>query len=321
MMRRALQVSILIPVYDDWESLAHLLRDIHAQLGGASFTYDVTVIDDASPTHMPQLSNENRPANCVAIQLLRLRKNVGHQRAIAVGLVEMHSRADADFVIVMDGDGEDAPQHIPLLLEASLENDGSAIVFARRSKRLEGTGFRIGYELYCGLHRVLVGEVPRVGNFSVIPARFIPALVVDANLWNHYAATVLASRLPQKRVRIPRSKRYAGKSKLNFNALVVHGISALACYSERIGVRALAASSVLLALIFLAVLVVSGIRLFTPLAIPGWASTVTGFLLTFSLQVLTLALAFCLLILARRQDVGFVPLRDAAFYVEERRVL
>lgn len=127
--------------------------------------------------------------------------------------------------------------------------------------------------------------------------------------------------MPRRTVPTPRGRRYAGRGKLTFNSLVVHGFSALACYSEKIGVRAILASSIFLGLILIAIAVVFGIRLFTPFAVPGWATMMVGFLVTFSLQVLMLGFAFSLLILARRQDVGFIPVRDADIYVRDRRVL
>ena len=317
-----LTITIVIPVYDDWPSLERLLEDTHAELGNRELNYEILIVDDASLSTGPTASEKRGvPDNCKGIRVLRLRRNLGHQRAIAVGLVETDLKNDSDLVVVMDGDGEDSPAHIQLLIDASSANDFSSIVFARRAKRMEGPLFRWSYELYCLLHWLAVGAVPRVGNFSVVPAKFLAPLVIDSNLWNHFAATVFASRLPHTTVPIPRAKRYAGKSKLNFNALVVHGISALACYSDRIGVRAVITSSILLGLTFSGVLLVCAVRFFTPLAIPGWATMATGFLLSLSLQVLTLGFAFCLLILSRRQDVGFIPLKDAGIYILERHVL
>ena len=317
-----LNITIVIPVYDDWLSLERLASEIHAVLGRAPFDYQMVVVDDASPTEMPASRAERElPANFRGTTLLRLRKNLGHQRAIAVGLVEVHSKQNTDLTVIMDGDGEDSPGDIERLVHASTASGCTSVVFASRSKRMEGRLFRWSYELYRLVHWLAVGPVPRVGNFSVVPAKFVSSLVVDPNLWNHYAAAVFASRLPHETVPTPRAKRYAGKSKLSFNSLVVHGISALACYSEKIGVRAILTSSILLGLIALAMTVVFGVRFFTPLAVPGWATMVAGFLVTFSLQVLMLGFAFSLLILARRQDVGFIPLRDVDIYVLERRVL
>jgi hypothetical protein len=319
--RAPLRLAILIPIYDDWISLRQLLSDVRNYLEGADLTYEILIVDDGSPTPSPDfLEQLQRPDNCVKTTVLRLHRNVGHQRAIAIGLAELQQCNSSDCVLVMDGDGEDSAAHIKPLVETCVARGLCSIVFARRTKRMERWPFRLGYELYCFLHYVSVGSVPRVGNFSVIPSNLLPALVIDPNLWNHYAAAVFASRLAHSTVSVPRAKRYEGQTKLSFSSLVVHGISALACYSDRIGVRAIIASSILIMFTFVALLIVSAIRLFTPLAIPGWATTATGFLVVLSMQILTLAFAFCLLILSRRQDLGFIPSKDAGMYVLERRV-
>jgi len=186
-----LKLTILIPVYDDWPSLERLLDDVHAKMEEAGWSYQVLVVDDASPTEKTPTPEGERGSNDrLRGTILRLRMNLGHQRAIAVGLVALHLECDSDLVIIMDGDGEDSPRDIVRLVDACRATELSEVVFARRTRRLESLTFRVGYELYCLLHRVAVGEAPRVGNFSAVPRRFLAALAIDPNLWNHFAATV-----------------------------------------------------------------------------------------------------------------------------------
>ena len=321
-------LTILVPVYDDWVSLGQLLDGIHTVMAGSPWRYEVVVVDDASPTAQPPASPASpaRPVNCQGVVLLRLCKNLGHQRAIAVGMVFIHARSTdlsegETAVAVMDGDGEDAPGDLPRLLDTCAQTGFSRIVFARRVRRSESIGFKLGYEAYCLLHRIAVGTIPRVGNFSVVPGRLLQALVVDPNLWNHFAAAVFASRLPRMSLPTPRAKRYAGHSKLNFVGLVVHGLSALACYSEIIGVRALIATLGLCGLSLGAAVALAMLRSLAAVAVPAWAEWAAGLGGVFSLQLLAVALGFSLLTLARRHDAAFLPLRDASVYILQQQSL
>lgn len=319
---RPLKITILIPVYDDWPSLRRLIGEIHVAMNNGRWSYEIVIVDDGSPNEMPSDTEiRNKPEGCLGLTLLRLRKNLGHQRAIAVGLVDIYSQSDSDILIVLDGDGEDSPSDIGRLIEACVAGGLSKAVFAQRTLRFDSALFKMGYELYCLLHRIAVGGIPRVGNFSALPRKFLSALVVDPRLWNHFAATVFASRLPRTTVPIARGKRYEGQSKLRFNDLVIHGLSALACYSEKIGVRVMTITTGLLIMSFCGVLVVAGIHFFTALAIPAWATLLTAVLLILGIHLLTLGFVFCLVILSQRQHVSFLPIRDVQIYVLERRSL
>lgn len=321
-MMRPLKITILIPVYDDWPSLVKLIGDIRIAMNSGGWSYEIVIVDDGSPSEMLSGSEiQSKSESCLAITLLRLRKNLGHQRAIAVGLVEIYSKSDSDVLIVMDGDGEDSPSDIGALIEACVANRLSKIIFAHRTRRFHSAFFKLGYELYCLLHRIVVGEMTRVGNFSAVPRKFLSALVVDPKLWNHFAATVFASRLPRTTVPVSRGQRYEGQSKLRFNDLVIHGLSALACYSEKIGVRVMTITTGLLIMSLCGVLVVAGIRFFTVLVIPVWATLLTVILLILGIHLLTLGFVFCLVILAQRQHVSFLPIRDTQIYILERRSL
>lgn len=319
---RPLKITILIPVYDDWPSLRQLIGEIHVAMNKGGWSYEIVIVDDGSPNEMPSASEiQTKSEGCLGITLLRLRKNLGHQRAIAVGLVDIYSQSDSDVLVVLDGDGEDSPSDIGRLIEACVAGGLSKAVFAQRTRRFSSTLFKLAYELYCLLHCLAVGEMPRVGNFSAIPRKFLSALVVDPRLWNHFAAAVFASRLPRTTVPISRGKRYEGQSKLRFNDLVIHGLSALACYSEKIGVRVMTITTGLLIMSFCGVLVVAGIHLFTVLVIPVWATLLTVVLLTFGVHLLMLGFVFCLVILSQRQHVSFLPIRDVQIYILERRSL
>ena len=127
------------------------------------------------------------------MEVLTLRRNLGHQRAIAIGLAYIEARLEPEAVVVMDGDGEDDPRDIPRLLDRLRAEGGRKIVFAERSRRSESSTFRVFYWLYRQAHYVLTGQRVRVGNFSVIPRRRLISLVAVAEMWNHYAAAAFRS--------------------------------------------------------------------------------------------------------------------------------
>lgn len=131
------------------------------------------------------------------------------------------------------------------------ETKRTSIIFARRTKRSEYWLFKLFLRMYKALHRMLTGKGIYIGNFSVLPANLLTALVTVPELWSHYAAAVMHARLPYALVPAARSKRLDGSSHMNFTGLVIHGLSAISVYSETIGIRLLIASGILIALVTL----------------------------------------------------------------------
>ncbi len=216
----------------------------------------------------------------------------------------------------MDGDGEDAPSDVPRLLARLAEAQGESIIFAARQRRSEGLGFRLFYALYRFAHRVLTGIPVRVGNFSAVPGRLAGRLVVVSELWNHYAAAVFKARLPHDSIPTARARRLSGQSRMNFVALVVHGFSALSVHAELIGVRMLVVSAAAVLLVGALIASVVGVRLFTSLAIPGWATTAFGLLVVLLVQAVAAAVFFIFLVLHGRSQPLFIPIRDYSYFVD-----
>lgn len=308
---------IVIPTFNDWESLARLLPMLDAALADAGRRADVLVVDDGSTEpHGPDLAEG--PFRALArVDVLPLRRNLGHQRAIAVGLAYAEDRLDHAAVVVMDGDGEDAPADVPRLLE-KLEADGARrIIFAERTKRSENLTFRAFYELYKLVHRALTGHGVRVGNFSAIPRYRLESLVVVDELWNHYAAAAFRSRQPYATIPTARAHRLRGRSKMNFTNLVVHGLSAISVYGDIVGVRLLMAVAILGGFAGFGLVASVAVRLATDWAIPGWATSAAGLSLMLLIQALMLAFALCAVILGARRGTTFIPRKDYSVYVRD----
>jgi hypothetical protein len=314
-------IVILIPVFNDWDSLARLLHRLDAVMAAHDRTADILVVDDGSTIEPEADWQEDAFDALERIDILRLRRNLGHQRAIAIGLAYIEDCLQSRAVVVMDGDGEDDPRDVPRLLD-QLEEDGyRRIVFAERTKRSESFRFKVFYALYKVVHRLLTGQNVRVGNFSAIPRRRLSSLVVVTELWNHYAAAVVRSRQPHQSIPTHRSERLCGRSKMSFVALVTHGLSAISVHSDTVGVRLLVTSAILALLVLGGIVAAIVVRLATSLAIPGWATNTIGLLMILLVQAMMAAFIFSFMVLGSRHGSPFLPRRDYSYYIETVRTM
>ncbi len=311
-------VIVLLPVYDDWSALSLVLERLDGALARTGLAAEVVVDDDGSPAPAAPFEPGDYRA-LGALTVLHLGRNVGHQRAIAIGLAYVHAKRPCRAVVVMDADGEDDPEDVPRLIEAG-GRDRPRIVFACRARRSEGPVFRALYRLYKLVYRLLTGDSISFGNFSIVPATLLPRLVLLSELWSHYPSAVVKARLPFETIPVQRAHRLAGRSRMSLVSLVLHGLGGIAAHGDVIGVRALLGTLVAIVLCLIGIAVVVGIRLATDLAIPGWASYVVGLLVAILLQTVSLSLVFIFMILNSRNYSAVIPRRDYHDYVasEER---
>jgi glycosyltransferase involved in cell wall biosynthesis len=310
------QLILLIPVFNDWRAVELLMEQLDRELDQLPWRVQVLLVDDGSTQPIPAEAFARPFSKIERLNVLVLRRNLGHQRALAIGLAYVQAHVPCEAVVIMDGDGEDAPQDIPKLLARFEEHKRQRIIFAARARRAEGFVFRSFYELYKAAHLALTGIPVRVGNFSLIPQHLLSRLVVVSDLWNHYAASVFKARLPLDMVETQRAPRLAGQSKMNFTNLVIHGLSAISVFGDRVGVRMLIATSVLLGIAVVALGAVVCIRVFTHLAIPGWATYAFGILLVLTVQLLMTMMVFVFVVLGGRESSSFLPIRDHGYFVE-----
>jgi len=312
------KLLIITPVFDDWQSLRALSRDITEELSDADYTVEILAIDDCSLEHIPRELPFHFPV--VSFNVLRLRANLGHQRAIAVGLSSISEPTDVDLVVVMDSDGEDRPAELKCMIRAAREHRG-AVILAERTKRSEGLRFRFLYSIYTSVFRLFTGYKLRFANFCIIPFQYIPRIVGRSDLWNNFAAAIIRARLPSKLVPTVRGERYAGRSKMNLLSLIVHGLGAMSVFSDILLARILILSLFFLMLVVLALTAAFCVRIFTDLAVPGWTTNVFGFLILLGFNAVMLPLMMAFLHLSGRAGPQTIPCDSYAQFVLERTEL
>ena len=230
----------IIPVFNDRPSCVVVLREL-ATLKTPHDRY-ICLIDDGSISDPPTLSDLN---DCgLSGVILRLPHNMGHQAAIACGLGYVAANLPVASVVIMDGDGEDRPETVPILL-SHLDPIKLCAIVAERRRRTEGLTFRTAYKVYRALFRALTGHTVDFGNFMVLSRDSVHRLASMHQTWLHLPAALIASRIPRKSIPIDRGERYSGPSRMNYLSLSLRGARALMVFADVIIVRLIFVGSVL----------------------------------------------------------------------------
>ena len=274
----------VMPVYEDLEASSQLLKEIAAQFGVEAF---VVAVDDGS-VRMP-LGIEPMQAAGLDGVVIKLVRNVGHQKAIAIGLgyvaeqIQLHQR-----VVVMDSDGEDMPSTVRNLVKG-LDDDSTDVVVAQRASRVESIRFKVFYFFYKRFFSMMTGRRLSFGNFMALKASAVKRLVTMQELSIHVAGAVIASKLRTTVCPLHRGARYAGQSKMNFVGLALHGFKGLMVFAEDVLVRVGITCS---AVAFLSVVgaVLAVLLKLVGFSTPGWFSVALGILLLIFLQTAALTL-------------------------------
>jgi glycosyltransferase involved in cell wall biosynthesis len=296
----AARICVVIPVFNDWVALQRLLRELEIAFDQTGVVLDVIVVNDASaPSYSGALLGDFGRDIFGDVMVVDLRANVGHQLAIAAGLHYAQDNRSFDAVIIMDADGEDDPSDAVRLVERWRREEDKLVV-AARSERSENAAFKSFYRLYRLVFRAMTGQSISFGNFSLIPATALPAVLSRPELFQHFAATLLRTRLPIVFVPTRRGLRYAGKSQMNVPSLVLHALGALSVFSDILFSRILIATAFIGAVCGLGMIVVVILKLFTTYALPIWATTVTSFLTLLAAQAIVLILCTGFLLLTSR---------------------
>lgn len=318
-MNQIKNIYCLAPVFNDWESFSILIENIRnlQKIYSTSYLFSIISINDGS-TEEIELNIEGLE---VELTIINLKINVGHQRAIAVGLQYIYNEVDnCDFIVVMDSDGEDNPEDITALIDMSRLQNDSKIIFAERKKRQESPLFKTGYFFYKYLFYFLSGQKISFGNFSLIPKKLLGKVVFQNNIWNHYSGGIIQSKIPFDKVLIDRGKRYKGVSKMNFNSLILHGLSSIAVYFDFLSLRILRYSVYGILICFASVSYILYQKIFTNNAIPGWASSLILIISGIILQLFSVTLIVLLLQLSSRKNISAPNAKVYLDFIENKQV-
>ena len=292
-------ITILLPVYNDKESLQMTLQDINNQpaLKNAS----IVVVNDGSADLSVEKINDNNK-----ITVIHLSRNLGHQKAIAIGLSYIKENFSNTKTIVMDCDGEDRVQDIPLLLHAN-EKEPATVFFAARKRRTNGLVFKLFYHLYKLSFYLFTGKKISFGNYSILSYPTLCRAVYYGEIWNNYPGGIMKSGLAYKAIPTDRGARFAGRSKMNFTTLLLHGFGAISVFLEIIITRIAMISFLFIVVSIISIAAILVIKTTTTLAIPGWASVVGTSMVIILLISFIISLIAIFIYLSAQSQRKFIP--------------
>jgi polyisoprenyl-phosphate glycosyltransferase len=223
--------TILIPIFNDWESLEKLLNKINENIKNIKGTeFDCVIIDDCSSIKNPKIKI---PPQIKLIKIIRMKKNRGHARCNAFGIKYLSENTNLDYLILMDGDGEDRPEEIKLLVDKVLSEPNKSVV-AKRIKRSEGLLFQMLYRMHKLLTLLTTGKMINFGNYSCLTQSDVKKISIKASLWSSYSGTFKKYIKNYNEVNSIRGTRYFGPSQMSLFKLLVHSFSIIAVFKYRV---------------------------------------------------------------------------------------
>ena len=223
--------TILIPVYNDWDSLEKLLNNINDNINNIqNVKFNCIIVNDCSTIKNPGIKT---PHNFESIKIINMKVNRGHARCNAFGIRYLSKNSDLDYVILMDGDGEDRPEEIKSLVEKALTEPNTSVV-AKRIKRSESFFFQILYRLHKYLTLAMTGKLVNFGNYSCLTKTDLEVLSTKASLWSSFSGSFKKYIKKYNEIDSSRGQRYFGPSQMSFYKLIIHSFSIIAVFKYRV---------------------------------------------------------------------------------------
>ena len=225
---------ILIPIYNDRESLKLLIENINNEVKGLNHELSIVIINDASSQQI--IDNYPNIENIQSIEIVNMKENRGHARCIASGLKYVFEKKEFDYVIPMDGDGEDRPEEIKDFIEIAKTAGGKSIV-GERIKRSEDLIFKICYQLHKIFTFAFTGNSIKFGNFTCLSKTTVEKMINEKATWNSFSGSL--KKIENNLLTIPsiRGKRYFGPSKMSFLSLLKHSLSIISVFRTSFLIR------------------------------------------------------------------------------------
>ena len=229
-----MKFKILIPVYNDWQSVSELLNNIDHNISGIDHEISVIIVNDAS--NHDRKEEDKTFENIHSIKILNMRINQGHARCIATGLKYIYEKEDFDYIIPMDGDGEDRPEEIKDFIN-QIQNSNSKPIVGKRVKRSEGLFFKICYEFHKLITLTFTGKSIKFGNYTCLPKTTVEKMINEKATWNSFSGSL--SKIEKDLFEIPsiRGDRYFGPSKMSFFNLIKHSLSMISVFRKTVLIR------------------------------------------------------------------------------------
>ncbi len=229
-----MKIKILIPVFNDWQSVFKLVENINNLTIDQKFEISIIIINDAS-NHDRIQENVNFD-NIKSIKIINMKINQGHSRCIATGLKYLYEKEDFDYVIPMDGDGEDRPEEIVDFLIKAEESENKPIV-GERIKRSENLLFKICYKIHKLITLTFTGKSIKFGNFSCLPKITVEKMINEKATWNSFSGSLSKVELDLVKIPSTRGYRYFGPSKMSFYNLLKHSLSIISVFRKTFLIR------------------------------------------------------------------------------------
>ena len=225
---------ILVPIYNDRESLKKLIQNINEEIKGLNVEISLVIINDASSQQI--IDNYENTENIHSIEIINMKQNRGHARCIASGLKYIFEKKEFDYVIPMDGDGEDRPEEIKNFIELSKEAGNRSIV-GERVKRSEGLFFKFCYQFHKYLTLAFTGQSIKFGNFSCLSKITIEKMLKEKATWSSFSGSL--KKVEKNLITTPsmRGSRYFGPSQMSFFNLLKHSLSIISVFRKTVLIR------------------------------------------------------------------------------------
>ena len=229
-----MKIIILVPIYNDWQSASKLLDEIDNNISDLDHEISVIIVNDAS-THDRQEEQKDFK-NLHSIKILNMKINQGHARCIATGLKYIFEKEDFDYVIPMDGDGEDRPEEIKEFIN-QIDNSNNNPIVGERVKRSEKLIFKICYQLHKLITLTFTGKSIKFGNYTCLPKSTVEKMIKEKATWNSFSGSLKKIEYNLFPIPSTRGNRYFGPSKMSFFNLVKHSLSIMSVFRKTFLIR------------------------------------------------------------------------------------
>jgi len=231
-----MKIKIQIPIYNDWQSAFELLKNINNEIANLEHEFSVIMINDASTEPLPEFQINLDKIN--SIKLITMKENKGHARCNAAGLKYIYENEEFDYVIPMDGDGEDRPEEIKNFID-NLNYSPDKPIVGERIKRSEGFFFKFCYFIHKIITFTFTGQSIKYGNYTCLPKSVVEKMINEKSTWSSFSGSLAKVSKEKSAIPSERGSRYFGPSKMSFKNLIIHSLSIISVFKTNVLIRSI----------------------------------------------------------------------------------